>query len=319
MARSRPLTDEQKEVLRRLEPALMEAAVIGDYGQAKELVTRIQNLLRPTGHETRLMEAKNWFFEAALATGRLQEAKIGFIGVRQKTSKRTRVNLEATALLAICYIREGNLRDAEPLMAEVLNNDKNIKSDNRRREFRRSVIQRFDEEGALTGLQSGKTEELDVSEVNARAIELVRSQTEDQIYANLADSLPPEVVSYLLKVDMLARKLLPSVEVKYLPPPPDAKDKRRIGRTVVSSIRRVIWRSLCDPESEIYKLWSTKSLELLFDRKYLTAAVVTTLSGMSIGYTLLAASTVALVMKLGIEIYCDRFRPDGIMAARTRR
>src|SRR5262245_23460823 len=118
MPRPPPLTQVQKERLSRLEPALREAAGRGDHSAAKGFAADIQPVLRRTGHETRLMQAKNWLFEAALVAGELDTAKAGFIGVRAKTNSKTRVYLEATALLALCFIREGVLDKAEPLMAE---------------------------------------------------------------------------------------------------------------------------------------------------------------------------------------------------------
>jgi hypothetical protein len=36
---------------------------------------QIQRLLRPTGHETRLMKAKAWLFEAAMEAGEPQTAE----------------------------------------------------------------------------------------------------------------------------------------------------------------------------------------------------------------------------------------------------
>jgi hypothetical protein len=63
---------------------LRAAAAAGDYAKAKIFTGEIQKVLRPTGHETRLMQAKNWYFEAALAAGNIEEAAAGFIGVRGK-------------------------------------------------------------------------------------------------------------------------------------------------------------------------------------------------------------------------------------------
>jgi len=82
------LTQRQKESLKELEPALQEAVRLGDYSKAKNLTKKIQELLRPTGHETRLMKAKNWLFEAAMEAGELRTAIAGLSGVRNKTNKK---------------------------------------------------------------------------------------------------------------------------------------------------------------------------------------------------------------------------------------
>jgi hypothetical protein len=96
------LSEGQKSRLRILEPALRQAVRSGNFQAAKIHAADIQSLLRPTGHEARLMQAKNWLFEAAMEAGDLQYAEAGFNGVRQRTSPAARVHLEATALLAIC-------------------------------------------------------------------------------------------------------------------------------------------------------------------------------------------------------------------------
>ncbi|TOQ56144.1 hypothetical protein CGG93_24565, partial [Vibrio parahaemolyticus] len=70
---------------------------------------------RPTGHDTRILQAKNWLFEVAMEAGNLTYAKLGFEGIIKKSSGQTRLHLEATALLAICYIREQNLDMAREL------------------------------------------------------------------------------------------------------------------------------------------------------------------------------------------------------------
>jgi hypothetical protein len=40
---------------------------------------------------------------------------------------------------------------------------------------------------------------------------------------------------------------------------------------------------------------------------------------LGIGIKALAVSAVALIMKFGIEIYCERFKPDFIVEARASR
>lgn len=72
------LTSEQLKSLHRLEPLLQAAAKRGDYESAQTLALSIQNLLRASGHETRLMQAKAWLFEAAMEAGRLNIAEPGF-------------------------------------------------------------------------------------------------------------------------------------------------------------------------------------------------------------------------------------------------
>lgn len=177
----------------------------------------------------------------------------------------------------------------------------------------------FDKEGVLFALQGKGHDRLDVDEIDAEAVKVVQTQTENEIYQGVTDSLPPSVIDYLLKVDQMARNQLPRADIQYLPPPPNIRERRRIGKTVMGSIRRVIWRSLCDPESDVYKLWNTGLIETVLDRKLITASIAVTMSGMNLGYKLLAVSAAGLVIKMGVEVFCDRYMPEGIMAARTRR
>ena len=86
------------------------------------------------------MQAKAWLFEAAMEADDLETARLGFIGIRKKTQEGTRTYLEATALLAICYLRKNRLDLAEPLIAETLKRERNIGSEARRRRFIRNVV-----------------------------------------------------------------------------------------------------------------------------------------------------------------------------------
>jgi len=134
-----------------LEPMLMAASDSRDYDKAKEITLRIQNVLRPTGHEVRLMQSKNRLFEVAMESGNIDTAIRGFIG---EVSKRTRLYLEATSLIAICYLRKKDLKLAKPFMLEALNCENNIKSITRKTEYRVALAKRFDEEALLASLST---------------------------------------------------------------------------------------------------------------------------------------------------------------------
>lgn len=165
MPRPPKLTDEQRERLRPLELELHQAARKGDYPTVRRLVAEIQELLRPTGHETRLQKSKAWLFEAALEAGEIQRAISGFEGIRAKTNKRTRIYLEATALLAICHLRRGDLPSAEPLIADAFDRVTNISSDRRRRQFYRRLVDRFQEEWTKVVLtETPRREDIDPEE-----------------------------------------------------------------------------------------------------------------------------------------------------------
>lgn len=310
------LTPDQRNDLQVLEPALKAAALNGDYDTAKGLAARIQDLLRPTGHETRLMQSKAWLFEAAMEARRFDIAEPGFIGIRGKTSPSTRIYLEATALLAICYLRQKKLAQAEPLVAAALKS-RNIKSDARRKRFLQHIVARFEEEGLLGALVRIQSDQLDPAEIQDLAGVLVRSKTEDEILFDMGNAVPGEAVLFLLKIDAMAKRGLATKEVLYLPGETQILEKAELGRTAFRSLKRVLWRSLCDPESDVYKAWFANGVGYVLDRKYIGTAVAAALLHLGVGVKALAVSATALVIKFGIEIYCDRYRPEFVMEERS--
>lgn len=307
------LTEAQKNRLKVLKPALLNAVKLGDNTAAKRIITEIQRLLRPTGHETMLMQFKNWYFEAELEAGNTGHALTGFVGIRKKTSPYTRVHLEATALLAVCYLRQGDISSAEPLISQVLKHETNIKSERRRREFRLNVIKRFEEEGALATFKGGYRENLIAIEIENDAGQLVHKYNEDDLFTLIGKYAPPETRAIILRIEDFARNQLAPGDRKYLPNPEHRIKDEQVGRTVFSSFKRTLWRSLCDPSSEVYKLWCEKGMGFFFTKGYLTGIILTSLVSTGLGYATIAAPIVALVFRFGLDVYCDRYRPDGIM------
>jgi hypothetical protein len=316
MAKTLKLSERQRERLGILEPALRNAVRLGDYEGAKRITADIQSLLRPTGHETRLMQAKNWLFEAAMEAGKLETAVSGFEGVRKLVARRTRVYLEATALLAVCHIRRRDLESAEPLIREVLASDSIISSERRRRQFRLRVVSRFEEEGVLAALEGNGEDLLVPDEIETAAAKSVQTKSEDEMFADLGSALPPATVAYLLRIDELAKRQLPASEIRYLPPAQDLLKHGQLGRTTFHAVKRVLWRSLCDPESELYKAWFKNGISAVLDKKYISTCVIGALGGFNIALGGLVVSLVALLFKFGIEVYCEKYRPDGLMIAR---
>lgn len=313
MPRPPKLTNSQKSALHRLEPKLRDAVRKRDFDSAKACVNELQSILRPTGHETRLMQAKNWLFEAAMECGRIEFATSGFLGIRGKTKSNTRVNLEATALLAICYLRQNDLERAKELMSKTLRNDTVIKSESRRREFRTRVVRRFEEEMTLATLKGVGRDTLDVSSIQREAGRFVETKTEDQLLETIGANAPPETLRLLREVNEIARNQLPPRDLKFLPSPESFTQNADLGRTIFSSLKRVLWRSLCDPNSEVYKSWFNEGFKTVLNRRYMSAAVVATLLDLGLGLKALTVAIVALIIKIGLEVFCDRYAPEGIM------
>lgn len=313
MARPPKLTDKQRKSLAKLEPALRRAVDFGDYREAKLVTKQIQDVLRPTGHETRLMQAKNWLFEAAMEAAEVQTAISGFIGVRKKTSRGTRVYLEATALLAICYLRSNQTEEAKPLIEYVLKDKNSITSDARRRQFRKRIVARFNEEVAIAALRGTGNDSLDPEEIELAAGKLVQTDSVDELLRSVGAAIPREVIIQILNIDQFSRKALPYKEVKLLPSPEDFKKKEEVGRTVFSSIKTVLYRSLCDPKSDVYQAWTKEGLGAVLNKKFIGGAVAAACLKLGIGLKAIAIPVAALIFRFGIDVYCEQYKPKGVM------
>jgi len=319
MKRPPPLTEAQRKKLARLEPRLKNAARMGNLTAAKQLAAELQSILRPTGHHMRLFQSKIWLFESALEAGETQFAIRGFEGIRSSVKPITRLYLEATGMLAVCHLRNDDIESAKPLMKEVLANFEVIKSDFQRRFFKRRLIDRFNEEAVLASLRNCGTDHLDSSEIQAEAGRLVQSKTEDELFLFLGETTPEHSVDILLRIEEYALKQLPRLDLKYLPGPKVRTERREVGKTVFASLKRTLWRSLCDPDSDIYKVWFQQGMGVVLDKKYIGMAVVCALSGMGIGLKALAVSTAALLIKFGLEVFCDIYKPEALMESRGTR
>jgi hypothetical protein len=313
------LNDAQQKRLRKLEQSLKDSAVRGNLSSAKQITLEIQDILRPAGLETRLMQAKNWLFEAALEAGEVGYAISGFIGVQHKTAKNTRVYLEATALLAICHLRTKDLTAAQPLIDETFRLLKNIKSDGQRKKFEARLQACLEEEGLRAAVSDLDSKPLDIEKIHFEAMNVASTKSKKEIIALLGESTPPNAVLYLDKIRNATGNLLPYKEILSLPNSESHKQNEKVGEKVFRSLKRVIWKSLCDPENEIYKAWYTNGLKTLLDKKYITAAITGALAGINMGAYAVAVYMTAMIIKLGIDVYCDAYQPDSLMSTRDRK
>ena len=301
----------------RMEEQLRRASEAADLATAKVVAAELQKVLRGHGQVTRLMRAKNWLFEAAMGAGELSWAMQGLMGVRAKVERTTRVYVEATSLLAVCHLRRKEIALAEPLIVESLQRLGNIKSGSRRLQLRHRLIVRFEEEMVLAAMTGNDVMQLDPAEIEKRAGDLLQSKTEDEMIAEVGRAVPPAVIKLLLHVHELAQLQLTSQEVKLLPAARDVVKDISVGGKVMSALKRSVWRSLCDPDSEVYKIWFERGMNGLLSQKALATAVASACAGLRVGYYALAATLAALVLKTGLNAYCELTRPEGIMIHTT--
>lgn len=312
------LTEKQKVRLRILEPKLKMAILDREFETAKRLVVDLQTVLRPTGHLNRLLQSKNRLYELALELNKLDFAISGLSGNRKLVSERTRLYLEATSLLAICYLRQENIEKAKPLIKEVLKNDSVLKSENTRTKFRSEIIDRFNEETALYSLKNKRIEHFTEEELEKEIVKLVMYKTESEIFLSLGKNVPQPTKHLLYQVHEFSTKQLPSAERLSLPSPEEKIKDKEVGITIFQSVKRVLYDSLCDPKSEIYQTWFKDGMGVVLNKNYIRTAIIGCLTTIGIGVKMISATIIALVMKFGIEIYCQKYKPSDLMELRGK-
>jgi len=312
------LTDKQKERLRILEPKLKLAISERDFEIAKKLVVDLQSVLRPSGHLIRMIQSKNRLYELALEINEIDFAIRGFESNRKLVSDRTRLHLEATSLLAVCYLRQEKIERAKPLISEVLNNDNIIKSKRTKQKFRAEIIERFNEETALYSLKNKNKESFTVEELENEIVKLITQKNDSEIFTTIGENVPQHTKHLLFEVHQFSTKQLPSAERLALPSPEQKIKDEEVGKTVFKSVKRVVYNSICDPKSEIYKVWYTSGMAMVLGKNYIRTAVISCLTGIGIGFKLITASIIALIIKFGLEVYCDKYKPTDLMELRGK-
>jgi hypothetical protein len=315
---SEPLTGKQKERLKILEPKLENAIRERDYKTAKSLVVDIQNILRPTLHYVRLCQSKNKLFELAIELDDFDFAISGLKSNLQTLNERTRIHLETTSLLAICYVRMQDIEKAKPLIKEVLNNKTVIKSERTRQIFHSEIINRFNEEVALCTLKSINKPVYDEVEIEKEVVRIIQNLTEEDIFTQIGESSPKATKDLIFLVYDFSTKQLPYRERLALPSPDQKIKDAEVGLTVFQSVKRVVYNSLCSPDSDIFKAWFNNGMQLVLTKGYIRTAVISCLVSLGIGIKMIAASIIALIMKFGIEIYCEKYKPIGLMEIRQQ-
>lgn len=315
---NKPLTDKQKERLKILEPKLDVAIKRREYETVKSLVVDIQSILRPTMHYVRLCQSKNKLFELSIELGDFDFAINGLQSNLKTLNERTRIYLETTSLLAICYVRMQEIEKAKPFIKEVLTNQTVIKSERTRTIFRSEIINRFNEEVALCTLKSVTKPTYDEVEIENEVIKIIQNLSDQEIYTQIGQASPKATKDLIFLVYDFSTKQLPSNERLALPSPDQKVKDAEVGQTVFQSVKRVVYNSLCSPDSEIYKTWFNNGMQMVLSKGYIRTAVISCLGNLGIGIKLIAASIIALIMKFGIEVYCDKYKPLGLMEIREQ-
>jgi hypothetical protein len=312
------LTEDQLIKLKPLEIELKNAVRSGDTDNAIEIATKIQGLF-PNEWRThhRLLRAKLWAFESCLDANRISYAQRGFIGIRKLSASNTRLYLEASSLLAVCHLRSKDTSSAKFLIKEVIEKINNIGSETTKHQFQKRLIERIEEECILTELIGTNDVPMNVDEIEAKAILLIQRNSDIEIFKLIGNSVPTASIDLLRDVRTYSLNQLPAPDRKLLPSPEKAEEPKKIGKTTFAIIKRIAWKTICNPDSTIYKLWK-KRIPKVFNEGYFSAAVVATMGDFKIGIPLLASGISALVMKYTAEEFCDISKPKGLMIDRGK-
>lgn len=293
----------------------------GNLKSAKLILNDLKEILKVYFHEARILENYLKLYETALESWQISIAIKGFQFVRHNANINTRLHLEATTLLAICYLREKKLNLAEPLMAEVLQNEKVIKSESKRFEFRVAIVERFDQEGALAALAepSPRTNVDSEKEIHKAAVEILKKgKNEDDISEMLGASAPESVKDYLFKIDSISKNLLSYEQRKRLPGPKEVIKNKNIGRIIFYGFKRKLYKYICDEKSDVYQAWLKDGINSILDSGYLASIVITALADLRIGASALAIRITAFIMNQGITNFCDNNKPSSLMELRNK-
>lgn len=317
LARPAPIPESVLRRVRDIEGRLESHAVRGNLQSAKRALNELKPVLKQYNHNARLYAAYLRLYEAALESWTLGTAERGFNFVRDNANKGTRLRLEATALIAITHLRKGNAEAADPFIKEVLLDEETITSPDKRREFRREVIDRFDEEGALAALAKVHVEVLDEPSAKERAIELLREgKNEEEIADYIGVNMPNSVKAFLYKVDEISKNALPNDERLLLPSPGEMVKDKKVGEVVFAGVKRRLYRRVCDKDSDVYQAWLSGGMDALTNINNLPSVVLAALTDLRLGAGAIAVGVIAMTMKMGINTFCEKSKPRRLMSFR---
>lgn len=296
----------------KLNQKLKEAVRHQNYDLAKEIYADISSLLVPLGKLNRVYKCRNLLFRSAIDTGQLDGVEKGLTIVSERLNKNTKGWLTSHSLLSILYLREGKLEKARQHIEITLRNEVVIESLDRRKKFHAQFIERLEEEALLYTLRGPSRPTLDLQKlINDIQFLFQKNATEAEMEALIADCTPPETRELLLKVDRIVRKHLPyRDEITALPDLFTEKGKSFIGKRIFKALKRRTYVGLCDPQSQVNKLWTEKGIGGLFTGSALGTCIASTFERFEIAYVTMAAPFIGLLLKIGIESVCDSIEEE---------
>lgn len=313
-----PLTDVQKNKLKVLESKLDRSIREQNFKFAQEIVQDIQSILRPTKHYVRLTQSKNKLCELAIELNKCDYAIRLLRSNQRVVNENTRIYLETISLIAICYLRMKEIENAKKYIQLVLKNHTVITTERTRQVFHSAIINRFNEEVALATLTGADDIYLNKQEIEEESIKIIQNLSNDEIFSQIGQLAPQSTKDLIYIVHDFSVKQLPFTERLALPSADQKLKDKAVGLTVFESVKRVLYNSLCNPDSDIYKAWFNNGMQLVLDKKYIVSAVIGCLGSIGFGVSMIIASIVALITKFGIEVYCTKYKPIYIHEIRNK-
>lgn len=313
----RPINVGNLQKLHEFERRLKTAASHGQISIAEGVLKDICRLFADQNAHPRLLEAKLWYFEALLDNNHPALAESGFVGICQKAKQNTRLHLEASFLKGVCLLRQKKIEQAKRIFRAVLLDLRKVKSIKSRQLLEKRIIERIEEEAILTQLVETHEGALIADTVHDQAVALIQTKSEDEILELIGTLLPGAAVQLMLDLRRDAILQLPSSDIQCLPSSTEAVKPLNLGRRAWTVLKRIGWKTLCDPESPIFKMWSTKLPEI-FTASFFAKALCDAFTHWRIEIPAIVAGVVAIAMKYSAQEFCARTKPDSIMEVRRK-
>lgn len=311
MGQQHDLTKEEWDELHRLEAKLKECTQAVEFSRAKQVAGRLQSILKGSGRTTRWMQNLNWLCECAIEAGEVSFAQRRLEIVQMSVGERTRCHLEASAMLAVCYLRQGRLDEAKPLITFVFDNLGLIRSEQRREQFRRRFTERAQGESILSSLMEETADRLEPQRVQTEAEKLV-TKDESELIETLGQSVPREGLLLLEGTQRHLAGLLPAPERLLLPARGQKEPPQSIGKKTLGALHQIIWKTLCDPSGKVYRHWIENPSKALGNLS-IAAGIIAACKSWHICSIAAVAPLVALAMRMGAKKCCHAFKPNTVM------
>lgn len=276
MGKKSTMNDVQRERAGRLTKQLKEAVYRQDYELAKAVYQDLLSLLPSHEEKTRIYKLRVLLFRAAIDTGNIDGVEKGLQIIINRLNSNTKGWLSAHANLAILYLKTNRFEESKNHIHVVLSNEQVIKSENRRKKFHQQFIERLEEEAVIFCLRArGNGARIDSAKLEDDVARLFqRNLSETEMIVELAEVAPIEVSQFLLKIERYARDQLP-YRMELLPQPrsESSEEKEFVGKRIFKALKRRSYAALCDPNSQVNKLWTEKGIGGLFSGSIISSSI----------------------------------------------